>query len=80
MCEMPIAPLMAIGKKRGKNMKAYLRKNKILLLMIFLIGMIVAFGTVYLAIILQDIVNIATEGDAKGFSIALLRAGIYLVY
>ena len=79
MCEMPIAPLMAIGKKRGKNMKAYLRKNKILLLMIFLIGMIVAFGTVYLAIILQDIVNIATEGDAKGFSIALLRAGIYLV-
>ena len=51
MCEMPIAPLMAIGKKGGKNMKAYLRKNKILLLMIFLIGMIVAVGTVYLAII-----------------------------
>lgn len=49
------------------------------LLLVFLIGIVVAFGTVYLAIILQDIVNIATEGDAEGFSMALLRAGIYLV-
>lgn len=59
-------------------MKSYLKRNKLLLLLIFLIGIVVAFGTVYLAIILQDIVNIATEGDAEGFSMALLRAGIYL--
>lgn len=59
-------------------MKAYLKRNKLLLLLIFLIGIVVAFGTVYLAIILQDIVNIATEGNAKGFTIALLRASIYL--
>ena len=59
-------------------MKSYLKRNKLLLLLIFLIGIVVAFGTVYLAILLQDIVNIATEGDAEGFSMALLRAGIYL--
>lgn len=60
-------------------MKAYLKRNKLLLLLIFLIGIVVAFGTVYLAIILQDIVNIAIEGNKKSFAMALLRASIYLV-
>lgn len=60
-------------------MKLYLKTNKLLLLLIFLMGMVVAFGTVYLAIILQDIVNIATRGDAESFTIALVKASIYLV-
>ncbi|WP_310602138.1 ABC transporter ATP-binding protein [Anaerosporobacter sp.] len=59
-------------------MTRYLRKNKILLVSIFLLGLLVAFGTVYLAIILQNVVDVATEKDVNKFTEALIRAGIYL--
>lgn len=59
-------------------MKMYLMKNKFLLLIVFSLGTVAAFGTVYLAIILQNIVNIATVGDVGAFYSALVKASIYL--
>lgn len=53
-------------------------KNKFLLLIVFSLGTVAAFGTVYLAIILQNIVNIATVGDVGAFYSALVKASIYL--
>ena len=76
---MPIARKGLWARKEVKHMKTYIMKNKLLLLSIFSFGILVAFGTVYLAIILQDIVNIATEGNSKEFTVALYRATIYFV-
>lgn len=76
---MPIVCKGLWARKEVKHMKTYIMKNKLLLLSIFSFGILVAFGTVYLAIILQDIVNIAIEGNSKEFTVALYRATIYFV-
>ncbi|MCC8301768.1 ABC transporter ATP-binding protein [Bacillus sp. ICE1] len=59
-------------------MGIYLRKNKILLAVTFIFSAIVSGGTVYIAIILQDIVNAATKGLAQEFKQMILFTFVYL--
>ncbi|MFP7486338.1 ABC transporter ATP-binding protein [Priestia filamentosa] len=60
-------------------MGIYLRKNKILLAVTFIFSAIVSGGTVYIAIILQDIVNAATKGSSQEFKQMILFSFGYLV-
>ncbi|WP_243556253.1 MULTISPECIES: ABC transporter ATP-binding protein [Priestia] len=60
-------------------MGIYLRKHKILLAVTFIFSAIVSGGTVYLAIILQDIVNAATKGSSQEFKEMILFSFVYLV-
>ena len=53
--------------KRERNMKTYLKKNKWLLLISLFLSMVVSAGVVFLAAILQNIVNVATEGSIDDF-------------
>ncbi len=60
-------------------MNAYLKRNKFLLGITFVFSALVSGGVVYLAIILQDIVNIATEGSMKQFLEIVIFSCFYLI-
>ncbi|MGF9989484.1 ABC transporter ATP-binding protein [Bacillus mycoides] len=60
-------------------MNTYLKRNKFLLGTTFVFSALVSGAVVYLAIILQNIVNVATEGTMKQFGQIIIFSCCYLI-
>ena len=57
----------------------YLKKHKVLFILTIFFGIIVALGSVYIAILLEGILNLAVSGDMSEFGRLVLFSAIYFI-
>lgn len=65
--------------KKDSGMKKYIFKNKSILLVTILSGIIFSVGSTLIALILKEVIDIAIAGDMDQFFSSILQTLIYLV-